>query len=1485
MAPQAPQKPVGKVMVVGAGIAGVQASLDLANAGFYVHLVEKKSAIGGAMAQLDKTFPTNDCSMCIISPKLVECGRHLNVEIHTLSEVTGITGEPGNFTVSLEQEPRFIDPAKCTGCGACTEVCPVGVPNEFNISLDEGKAIYRLYPQAIPSTFAIKKFDRAPCTRACPANLSAQGYVQLIKAGKFPESLAIIMDRLPLPGTIGRICPHPCETDCRRQQMDEPVAICNLKRFVADQVDWNTLPVPEIEKQEGSVAIVGSGPGGLSCAYHLAMKGFKAVIFEAAPEPGGWLRYGIPAYRLPREVLDQEINYIKKLGVEIRCNSPIGPDQTINDLLTRDGFRAVYLGVGCQDSLRIPVPGSDADGVLWGVEFLKDSAAQKAPDIKGKKVIVVGGGNVAMDVARTAKRLGPAEVTIVCLENRQEMPANSWEVEEAEAEGIPIVHRWGVKQIVAQGGKVTGLEMKAVERVFDEEGRFAPTYIEDKTKVQNGDVVILAIGQKANLGFITEGDGIELTPRGLIKADADTKATSREGVFAGGDVVSGPWIAIAAVADGREAAESIDRYLHGKDLLEDRKMPLRPIKEGVWNPIPKEFAPEARALLPHIPVEEWLQGFKEINLGYDQEKAVAEAARCINCGVCSECMQCAIACQAKAVAHDQLPTKLDLNVGAVVLAPGFQTYDPTKYSAYHYANYPGVVTSMEFERILSASGPFAGHLVRPSDHKEPKKIAWLQCVGSRDLNHCDNSYCSSVCCMYAIKQAVIAKEHAKTYDLEPTIFFMDMRTHGKDFEKYYWRAEQEHGVRFIRSRIHSIDPVQGSDDVHLRYISEDGTIKGEDFDLVVLSVGLEASKDALKLAETLGVEVVPQTRFSKSTPFTPVSTNKEGVYVCGVFQNPKDIPQSVMEASAAAAVAGELLAAARGTELKKPELPPERDVSGEEPRIGVFVCNCGINIGGVINVPSVTEYAKTLPNVVFADENLFTCSADTQGKILEAINEQKLNRVLVASCSPRTHAPMFMETVQAAGLNPYLFEMANIRDQDSWVHMHEPEKAMEKAKDLIRGVAARLTNLEPLHKMAFPVTKSGLVIGGGVAGMEGALSLANMGFQVYLAEQGDKLGGNAWNLVTSHRGYDYRGYLEGTIKKVTEHPNIEVMFNAEVTETSGFIGNFKSTVKTQEGEKELEHGVTIMATGGKPHSPEEYLYGQHDNVFLAFDLDKAIVDKDPRVTGAKQAVFIQCVGSREPERPYCSRLCCTHSVESALELKSLNPDMDVFILYRDMRTYGDKELLYKEAREKGVMFIRFDLDSKPVVEKTAAGGLQVTVKDPILGMPVVLTPDILTLASAVLPNPTEELGELFKVSRNAEGFFNEAHAKLRPVDFPSDGIFLAGLAHYPKPIDETIAQAKAAAGRAATFLGMDLVKVGGIVAEVDPDKCAVCLTCVRTCPFNVPVIDYTIDAAVIDPAKCQGCGVCVSECPAKAISLKHYTDTQIIAQELALAAG
>jgi heterodisulfide reductase subunit A len=885
-----------------------------------------------------------------------------------------------------------------------------------------------------------------------------------------------------------------------------------------------------------------------------------------------------------------------------------------------------------------------------------------------------------------------------------------------------------------------------------------------------------------------------------------------------------------------------------------------------------------------------VKAVNEFNYGLDRRAATyirypqaVPLAYAIDRDVCIGCGMCEKVCLAKAIKYDDEVKKRELAVGAVVLAPGFVPFDSRRLPSYGYAESPNIVSSMEFERILSATGPFQGHVMRPYDRDEPTKIAWLQCVGSRDEK--TNPYCSSVCCMYAIKQAVIAKEHCKEYTLDTTIFFMDMRTHGKDFEKYYVRAEKETGVRFIRSRIHSLDPDHETGNVKIRYMFEDGTIHEEEFHMVVLSSGLEIPPQTMQLAARLEVDLKPETRFALTSPFTPVATSRPGVFVCGAFQGPKDIPQSVMEASAAAAAAGELLAPARGTQLKVKELPPEQDVEGQEPRVGVFVCNCGINIGGVINVPVLTEYVATLPGVVVADQNLFTCSTDTQGKILNFIKEHKLNRVVVASCSPRTHLPMFQETVREAGLNPYLFDMANIRDQDTWVHMHEPVKALEKAKDLIRGVVARVVHLEPLHKQAFPITKSALVIGGGVAGMEAALSIADMGFQAYLVEKGDKLGGQAWNLVTSARGYNYRGYLEDLIKKVEKHANIEILFNSTVKDTSGFIGNFSSLLKTPEGERRLEHGATIMATGGQPYKPEEYLYGQNPNALTLFEIDKLIAAKDPRVTGAQQAVFIQCVGSREPERPYCSRLCCTHSVESAIELKKLNPNLDVYILYRDLRTYGDKELLYKEARELGVMFIRFDLDGKPQVEQTADGKLQLTITDLILDRPVVLQPDLLALATAVLPNPVEDIGEIFKVPRNAEGFLNEAHMKLRPVDLPSDGLFLAGLAHYPKPIDETIAQAKAAAGRAATILARSIVEVGGIVAEVDQDKCAVCLTCVRACPFNVPVIDYTVDAAYIDPAKCQGCGVCVSECPAKAITLKNFTDSQIIAQETALAAG
>jgi len=994
---------VGAVLVVGGGIGGMQASLDLVETGYFVHLVDSSPVIGGVMAQLDKTFPTNDCAMCILSPKLVECGRHLNINLITNAEVKGVEGEAGNFLVTIARKPRYIDVEKCTGCGECAKHCPVRAIDKFNQGLARRSAIYVPFPQAVPRAFVI-----------------------------------------------------------------------------------------------------------------------------------------------------------------------------------------------------------------------------------------------------------------------------------------------------------------------------------DKDK-------------------------------------------------------------------------------------------------------------------------------------------------CIGCGLCEK------VCLAGAVKYADEEQVDTLNVGAVILCPGYELCDMRAFYQYGYTRYPNVVTGLDFERMLSASGPFKGHLLRPSDREIPERVAFIQCVGSRDNSH---PYCSSVCCTYAVKESIVAKEHAPI-DLKETIFFMDMRTYGKDFDKYYNRAKDEYGIRFVRSKVFEVVEKDGTGNLTIKYLTEDNKLVSEEFDLVVLSVGFQPSPKVIELGKRLGIQL-NKYGFCNVVPFSGVETSKPGIFVAGAFSEPKDIPETVMQASGAAGSASVLLAPARNTLTKKKEYPPEKDVSSEEPRIGVFVCHCGINIGGVVNVPEVTEYAKTLPNVAYAENNLYTCSQDTQERIKAMIGEHNLNRVIVASCSPRTHEPLFQETIREAGLNKYLFEMTNIRDQCSWVHMHEPDKATEKAKDLVRMAVAKARLIEPLKQLSLGVNHSALVIGGGIAGMTSALTLADQGFEVHLIERSGELGGTARRIHYTVDGEDVQTYLADLIRKVKEHPQIRVYYDTWIVDAYGYVGNFTTEIMRYRGRviEKISHGVTIIATGAQEYKPDgEYLYGRDPRVLTQLELEEEIARGNPDIVGCDNLVMIQCVGSRNGKRPYCSRVCCNQAIKNALELKEIKPDMNIYILYRDMRTYGFYEEYYQEARREGIIFLRYDPEDKPEVSQMRKDGqylLRVGGRDPVLGEEVSIEADILVLSVAMEPSPeVAELATLYKVPQNEDGFFLEAHVKLRPVDFATDGIFVCGLAHAPKSIDESIAQAKAAASRATTILAKDYVVGAGIVASVNENICSGCGICEVLCPYNAIEVDREEKVAKVNEALCKGCGTCCSACPSGAAQQRGFMRDQI----------
>ncbi|HDM89841.1 MAG TPA: CoB--CoM heterodisulfide reductase iron-sulfur subunit A family protein [candidate division WOR-3 bacterium] len=998
-----PRREVGAVLVVGGGVAGMQASLDLVDNGFKVYLLDRSSAIGGVMSQLDKTFPTNDCAMCILAPKLVECGRNLNIELLTLSEIESISGEPGNFEVKIKRHPRYIDPEKCTGCGECARHCPVRAINEYNEGLDLREGIYVRYPQAVPRSYLI---------------------------------------------------------------------------------------------------------------------------------------------------------------------------------------------------------------------------------------------------------------------------------------------------------------------------------------------------------------------------DRDT---------------------------------------------------------------------------------------------------------CVGCGLCENL------CLANAINYNDKERIETIHVGAIILTPGFSAFDASRKKEYGWGKYANVVTSMQYERILSASGPFAGHVMRPSDGKIPKKIAWIQCVGSRDVR-IGNEYCSAVCCMYATKQAVMTKEHEA--DIEPTIFYMDMRCYGKGFERYYVNAQKNSGVRFIRSRVASVEEDPETKDIIIKY-ETDGQLKEERFDLVVLSVGLEAPSKSEELADVLDFDL-NQYSFAKTHDSSPLATTREGVFVAGAFQGPKDIPESVMQGSAAVAEAAALLANARNTLIKEKKYPEERDVEGEEPRIGVFICHCGINIGAYVNVPEVVEYAKKLKYVVHAEDNLYTCSQDTQNKIKEVIKEKKLNRVVVASCTPRTHEPLFQETLKDAGLNPYLFEMANIREQCSWIHMSNREEATQKAKDLVRMAVAKAAHLFPLKEMYLDVNQSALVIGGGVAGMTAALEIAKGGYDVFIVEKEKELGGMLKEIYYTTWSDDMQAFLASLRNQVRNNERITIYTGAEVEKIEGFVGQYKTTIKQGSKRKTIEHGVIILATGAEGYKPKEYMYGKDKRVVTQHELEEMIANNKIDPKALKRVVMIQCVGSRNDEHLYCSRICCTQAMKNAKKLLQKNPKLQLFVLNKDIRTYGFREKWYNDVRDMGGVFIRYTDDRKPEVVKEG-NRLVVKAFDPEIQDWIEIPVDLLVLSTGIVPrSENQEMAKLLKVPLNEDGFFLEAHVKLRPVDFATEGVFLAGSAHSPKFVEESIVQAKAAAARAQTIISKPKYRAEPTIAAVNEEICDGCGVCEPVCEYSAIEIvqdkeDPSKKKAKVNEALCKGCGACIAACPSGAMEQKGFTSEQIYA--------
>ncbi len=1461
--------PVGAAMVVGGGIAGIQAALDLADAGIKVYLVERAPAIGGRMATLDKTFPTNDCAMCIISPKLGAVGRHPNIEILTLAELERLEGVPGDFRATVRRRPRFVDPALCTACGDCAAVCPVRVPSEFDSGLALRPAAFRAYVQAVPAAYAIDKRGRSPCRDACPIHQRAQGYVALVAQGRYADAFRVIRRDNPFPGICGRVCNHRCEDACSRGQLDGAVNIAALKRFVADWAYARPRqPVARLAPTRGErVAVVGSGPAGLTAARDLAELGYPVTVFEALPVPGGMMRVGIPEHRLPSAIVDREVADILDLGVELRCNTRVGH---VRDLVAA-GYAAVFLATGAHRARRLPIPGADLPGVLVSTDVLQNQRLGK-PVPLGQRVLVLGGGNVGFDVARTCLRLGAREVHVACPEAREAMPAHPWEITAAEEEGVQVHPSTAFVQVVERDGRATGLLCRRVRSMrFDEVRRLHLEVVEGSEHVLEADTIVFAIGLAPQLDLVQGLEGISTTPWGSLQVDPLTQATGYPGLFAGGDVTTGTAFIVDAIAAGHRAARAIDAYLRGIALQPEPAVPVAKLtpEEIAARLARGQIRRQPRLAVHLLPPEVRRASFVEVDRGFTEEEAQGEASRCLACGVCAECLECVLACKREAINHAERERVETYRVGAVVLAAGVEPFDAVQAEAYGVGRFPNVLVGPQFERLLSASGPTQGHIRRPSDGAAPRRIAFLQCVGSRDQR---TRYCSAVCCMYATKEAMLAREHLP--QAEVTVYYADMRAFGKGFDAYVERAKQQ-GVRYVRTRVAALREDPRTRNLRFR-VEEDGRVREEEADLVVLSVGLTAPRGAAELARTAGVDLDAY-GFVATPSFAPVRTSRPGVFVAGGFRGPKDIPDSVVEGSAAAAAVLALLAPARGTQITPKVYPPEMALD-PEPRIGVFICHCGSNIAGVVDVQGLAAYARTLPGVAVADTSLYTCSADALERIKQAIAAHHLNRVVVASCTPRTHEPIFREALREAGLNPYLFEMANIRDQCSWVHGADPAAATEKARALLAAAVARAARLAPLHKVPVPVRHEALVIGGGIAGLTAALNLADQGFPVTLVEREPALGGRLRAPLVTWDGSDPGALLRALVDRVTAHPLITVLTGYRVVASRGTVGNFETTVAGPAGERIVWHGATIVATGLREWRPVPYGVDEDPRVLTLAEFERELAGAaPPRGGAAASVVMLLCAGPWDRMPFYCSRTCCAQSLAAALAYRRAHPQAPVAILAREIRTYGFAEEVYLEARRAGVQVFRYAPDDPPRISRSPEG-ITVTVRDQTLGEEVALRADRLVISPAQTPaEGAGELSTIFKIPATAEGFFLEAHVKLRPADFASEGLFLCGGAHYPKPAAEAVAGALAAAARAGTLLWRDSLEVGGVVATVDRDRCTSCLTCLRLCAYDAIAFDGD-GIAVVDPARCQGCGLCVAACPGSALSLGHYTREQMLAK-------